>query len=69
MVYKRIEELPAEIKYGLPMNVQEAYLVAYNRAWESMQHQKDSPAKEELAHQAALESIQFQFPNKTLNLS
>ena len=62
MRYATIDELPVTLRETLPREVQEAYLDAYNRAWE-MAHVSGNQAlsRESVAHQIAWDAINREF--------
>jgi cation transport regulator len=62
MRYRTIQELPAGIKYTLPPEIQEAYLRAYNKAWQDFRGEPDGPEREAAAHQLALKAIEQDNP-------
>ena len=60
MHYKKISELPKQIRKSLPLEAQKAYLKAFNRAWEQYKDDDSVPSKDEretTAHQIAWKSV------------
>lgn len=60
MPYKKIDELPEQVKNVLPYHGQEIYRAAYNNAWDEYkkpQDRKGSSSREETAHKVAWAAV------------
>jgi len=60
MPYKKINELPEQVKSVLPAHGQEIYLAAYNNAWDeykSPEERKDGSTREETSHKVAWAAV------------
>ena len=60
MPYKKLDELPEQVKSVLPVHGQEIYRAAYNNAWEeykSPEDRKEDNTREETAHKVAWAAV------------
>lgn len=60
MPYKKLSELPEQVKNALPNHGQEIYRAAYNNAWDEYKKasdRRDGSSREETAHKVAWAAV------------
>jgi len=60
MPYKKLSDLPEQVRNALPIHGQEIYRAAYNNAWDEYNKasdRKDRSSREETAHKVAWAAI------------
>jgi cation transport regulator len=64
MPYRKLDELPENVKSVLPKQAREIYLAAFNNAWEEYRKPEDrrgDSSREEVAHKVAWAAVKQQF--------
>jgi len=64
MPYKKLTDLPDQVKNALPKHGQEIYQAAYNNAWDQYKDpsdRKDDSTREETAHKVAWAAVKKEY--------
>jgi len=64
MPYKKISDLPEQVKNALPHHGQEIYQAAFNNAWEEYENPSDrkgDSSQEETAHKVAWAAVKKEY--------
>ncbi len=64
MPYKKIEELPKQVRYNLPKGAQTIFMKAFNSAWNQYKNPKKrrgSESREEVANKVAWSAVKKQY--------
>ena len=64
MPYKKISELPEQVKTTLPKHALEIYLAAFNNAWDQYskpEDRRDHASREETAHKVAWAAVKHEY--------
>ena len=67
MPYKKISELPEQVKTALPKHALEIYLAAFNSAWDQYskpEDRKGDASREETAHKVAWAAVKHEYEKR-----